>query len=258
MRLTGQTGEGGVRACLLEGVVAQGKAPRGSPPGHDRQPPGNLWARADHTSKPRPAPSAVRPNQRRGLAPRLPAPHPTGAEYRPRPDQFHHRSCARASALQHTSNCGGHGPLRIPFPPPYVASRLSAQRPIRAPLRGPCQPPPHCGPAAGWRDVQRGLRLSHAGAAAAVPRQPAPGKPRAALPAGRAPRRLRPRGAAGRPGEAAARPGPGRAGPAARLPRALSPRDKGGGRARPGRGSLTMGAGRGAAHSPMDPGVCKP
>lgn len=44
---------------------------------------------------------------------------------------------------------------------------------------------------------------------------------------------------------------------AALLPRALSPRDKGGGRARPGRGSLTMGAGRGAAHSPMDPGVCK-
>lgn len=55
------------------------------------------------------------------------------------------------------------------------------------------------------------------------------------------------------------RPDRGLGGPglAARLPRALSPRDKGGGRARPGRGSLTMGAGRGAAHSPMDPGVCK-
>lgn len=51
--------------------------------------------------------------------------------------------------------------------------------------------------------------------------------------------------------------GLGGSGLAARLPRALSPRDKGGCRARPGRGSLTMGAGRGAAHSPMDPGVCK-
>ena len=44
---------------------------------------------------------------------------------------------------------------------------------------------------------------------------------------------------------------------AARLPRALSPRDKGGSRARPCRGSLTMGAGRDAAHSPIDPRVCK-
>ena len=55
------------------------------------------------------------------------------------------------------------------------------------------------------------------------------------------------------------RPGRGLGGPglAPRLPRALS-RDKGGGRARPGLGSLTVGAGRGAAHSPVDPEGCKP
>ena len=192
-------------ACLLEGVVAQGKAPPGvSPPGPDRQPPVASGPAADRhipAARPQPCGPII------GAAWR-PAPPP--GLYRPRPGMLHH--CQLSLGLQPVITRGTEATALSAFRstlPTYAAPPAERRR-----RPGPLPPPssPLCVSAAGRRDAA-GLEARHAGAAPAVRRgSRRRGGRGVALPTGRAPRRLRPRGATGRRGEAA-RPGAGRAGP---------------------------------------------
>lgn len=208
--------------------MAQGKAPRGLPSRPRRQPPGTSGPAADRHIAAAPPPSAVRPNQRRGLAPCLaPPPHPHRGyiglgRTTVSPSQLwlgpqpYSTLVTEATDLSGTCSHLRTSPRRL----------LCSSHPSAAAGVGPAcfLLASLCVSAAGWRDAA-GPEASHAGAAAAVRRgSQRRGKRRgAALPAGRAPRRLRPRGAAGRPGEAAVT-GAGRAGPSQRGCRGLCPR----------------------------------
>lgn len=119
-------------ACFLWG---RGRRPQGSPLPAATAGAAKLLCPLQTATSARPAPSAVRPNQWRGLAPPLPRPGHIGLGLAsPCPAVV-----ARASGGETVRN-GGHRPLRVAFSPPHVRRAARPQPPAER-SRGP-EPPP--------------------------------------------------------------------------------------------------------------------